>query len=150
MQVWLLCEGVLSWNELADLFPNPSPDVIAIARARGMKNGSVVSMTVNRRKAIIGITHEAPELSLAELITLRGLLANMLIACPDRREDVLTAKGKRYISQIAQGLTDREIANLEGRSVRAVSALRERVVEKLAVPTLAAAVLRAHRSRIID
>ncbi|MFV1464659.1 autoinducer binding domain-containing protein [Phaeobacter sp. JH57H2] len=143
-------EGVQSWNQLARQFPNATPNVISIARARGMKNGSVVSMTVNRRRAIIGITHDAAELSTENLWHLRGLLANLLIACPCDREELLTVKGKRYISLIAQGLTDQEIASKEGRSVRGVAALRERVMEKLSAPTLASAVLMAYKSRIID
>ncbi|UWQ34602.1 autoinducer binding domain-containing protein [Leisingera sp. M527] len=143
-------DGVKSWSELSRLFPNVSPNVISIARERGMKHGTVVSMTVNRKKAIIGITHDALELSVEDLRALRGLLANMLIACPERQEEVLTMKGKKYISQVAEGMTDQEIANLEGRSVRAVAALRERVTEKLGVLTLPAAVLKAYKSRIID
>ncbi len=143
-------EGDKSWNELSRLFPNISPNVISIARERGMKHGTVVSMTVNRKKAIIGITHDMPELAVADLRELRGLLANMLIACPDKREAALTAKGQKYISLVAEGMTDQEIATLEGRSVRAVAALRERVTEKLGVPTLSAAVLKAYKSRMID
>ncbi|MFV1598636.1 MULTISPECIES: autoinducer binding domain-containing protein [unclassified Phaeobacter] len=143
-------EGVQSWDQLASQFPTCTPDVIAIARARGMKNGTVVSITVNRKRAIIGITHDAAEISKEDLQILQGLMANMLIACPDPREELLTIKGRKYISQVAQGLTDQEIAGIEGRSVRAVAALRERVMEKLSAPTLAVAVLRAYKSRIID
>ena len=145
-------EGIRNWDELVSLYPTVGgPDVIAAARAQGMANGSVLSISVNRSRAIIGITHEETSLPEVERLELFGLLAKMCIECDKRNAGPeLSDLGRRYLQLVSEGLTDKEIAERQGVSQRAVSALRERVMAKLSAPTLATALLSAYKYRIID
>lgn len=144
-------DGVRTWDELEKLFPSPRVDVISAARRHGIRNGSVVSLTVNRKKTVIGITHAADRLAKGEIFTLIGLLANMSIVAPSVAPPYeLTDRGVNYLRLAAQGLTDQEIASHQGVTPRAVSSLRERVLRKLGAPTLSSGLLAAFKSRIVD
>lgn len=144
-------EGFKNWDELVELYPANKPDVIAAARAGGMTHGSVLSISVNRSRAIIGITHREKSLAEADRLELFGLLAKMCIECEKRRAGPeISELGRRYLQQVSEGLTDKEIAERQGVTQRAVSALRERVMAKLSAPTLATALLSAYKYRIID
>lgn len=144
-------EGFKNWDELLELYPANMPDVISAARSSGMVNGSVLSISVNRSRAIIGITHYERSLSETDRLELFGLLAKMCIECEKRKAGPeISELGRRYLQQVSEGLTDKEIAERQGVSQRAVSALRERVMAKLSAPTLATALLSAYKYRIID
>jgi DNA-binding CsgD family transcriptional regulator len=144
-------EGFKNWDELLELYPANMPDVISAARSSGMVNGSVLSISVNRTRAIIGITHYERSLSEADRLELFGLLAKMCIECEKRKAGPeISELGRRYLQLVSEGLTDKEIAERQGVSQRAVSALRERVMAKLSAPTLATALLSAYKYRIID
>lgn len=144
-------EGFKNWDELLELYPANKPDVISAARSSGMVNGSVLSISVNRSRAIIGITHYERSLSETDRLELFGLLAKMCIECEKRKAGPeISELGRRYLQQVSEGLTDKEIAERQGVSQRAVSALRERVMAKLSAPTLATALLSAYKYRIID
>lgn len=144
-------EGIKNWDELVEIYPTNRPDVISAARATGMKHGSVLSISVNRSRAIIGITHLETSLSGADRLELFGLLAKMCIECEKRKiGPEVSELGRRYLQLVSEGLTDKEIAERQGVSQRAVSALRERVMAKLSAPTLATALLSAYKYRIID
>ncbi|MEP5725622.1 MAG: LuxR C-terminal-related transcriptional regulator, partial [Erythrobacter sp.] len=144
-------EGFKNWDELRELYPANMPDVISAARSSGMVNGSVLSISVNRSRAIIGITHYERSLSETDRLELFGLLAKMCIECEKRKAGPeISELGRRYLQQVSEGLTDKEIAERQGVSQRAVSALRERVMAKLSAPTLATALLSAYKYRIID
>ena len=144
-------EGFKNWDELLELYPANMPDVISAARSSGMVNGSVLSISVNRSRAIIGITHYERSLSEADRLELFGLLAKMCIECEKRKAGPeISELGRRYLQQVSEGLTDKEIAERQGVSQRAVNALRERVMAKLSAPTLATALLSAYKYRIID
>ena len=142
--------GVRSWNALKKLYPNLMPDIIGIARSRGMKHGTVISITVNRKKTIMGITHDAPDLTAENRFELIGLMANITLELDTPSAMQLPDKHTNYLQQVAQGMSDHEIAEAMGVTPRSVYALRSRVIAKLGAKTIAQAVLTAYRLRLID
>lgn len=115
-----------------------------------MKNGTVLSLVVNRKRGIMGITHEAPELTPEEQQSLVGVMANILTSMGDATSVSLSEKSRSYLQLIAQGLTDQEIAENWKVTSRAVYALRSRTVTKLGAKTPEQAVLSAYKLRLID
>lgn len=143
-------EGIMSWDELRQAFPNPQVDVIAHAREFGIKNGSVIALTVNRKKTILGISHSQRSLSASEQNQIIGTLSVLAFRTDCAPEVSISKKAQDYLQLVAHGHSDQEIAEMRGVTTGAMYQLRNRVFEKLQVDTIAQAVLKAYKSRIID
>ncbi|MGH1577741.1 autoinducer binding domain-containing protein [Planktotalea sp.] len=143
-------EGIRSWNQLSKLFPSPEVNVISTARERGMPNGSVISLTVNRKRTILGISHEESELDLKTQDYVVSQMAKVAFWIDDPREIKLSYKSLQYLNGLAEGLNEREIATSAGVTPGAIRQLRNRVLKKLDAKTPAEAVLIAYKSRLVD
>lgn len=142
--------GVKSWNELSKLFAGERPDVIKIARKRGMANGTVISFDLDRKRAVMGITHLKPELDPQEVMQITSIMSQILFQMPTPPTNTISDKAKRLLQAVANGSSEAEFAQASGVSTRAINALRARTLEKLGATTLSQAVLAAYRSRQID
>ncbi|MBT8153151.1 autoinducer binding domain-containing protein [Epibacterium ulvae] len=142
-------EGTRTWNQLAQDFAGYTPDVIAVARSRGMMHGTALGLTVNRRKGVIGFTHSAERLPDLEIARLHGIMAAILATFQDPPKIKLTDKGVAYLRKVSEGMTDNQIAESDGVTARAVAALRDRTVRAMGASQLSEAVLKAYRQRVI-
>ncbi len=143
-------EGITTWDQLHPIFRNQKVDVIGLARERGMPNGSVVSVNVNRKRSILGISHISSQLSFEQQDGVIGRMAALTCRLDREPSAVISEKAKSYLHLASKGLTDSEIAKHNQVTPGAVHQLRVRTLEKLNAKTLAQAILTAYKSGLID
>lgn len=142
--------GIKSWEELLQIYPNETPDVISNARGYGMQNGSVISVELDLVRTIVGLTHSDENLSTEEIETIYSAIFGFVRGADFEPRIELSQKSIQYLRFSAEGLTDGAIAREQNVTVRAVNGLRQRTLAKMSAETVAHAVVKARKARIID
>lgn len=129
-------EGHRSWEELADAgYPS---DVFDLARQHGLENGTAVSVVLNQRRAIVGVTHKEKCIDNEFLSLVYGELCIALSTTPP--PSATFDKNIQFLQLHSQGLTEQNIADRFDLSIQSVRARRKSAIKAYGAMNVAQAV----------